>query len=375
MIGVDGQYIAWFNIAEKKDFIEEDSLLSFTIIEEAGNVLPTFELMFTQDDSKIIKYINEGNILGFTFGKSLESAQYTTRLRITSKNIVRQGSKYQITITGLTNTLDYVASCKVRQFAGMSGVAAIKSVCSEYFSMVSNVSTSTDSQTWVQYNTPDKEFVNQLWMHSYIPRSFLAIGITIENKFILKDIIKAIKDKPKWTFISKDSKKANEIAIDGDYALQSDSGFINHWIGYGRTKELRNIDTGSDIQLSASPSPILATNSKLDRSDPGRRVAPFSLLNDNVHTNYWSAYYQNMMYLTLMNSIRVVLSYSNQFVDMSVLDLVMFEERDSEDIMLNEQLSGLYFITKIVRTYTKKKLIVTCELNRESFGSIRGEFK
>ena len=71
MFSVDNQYLVSFSLEGTtvlKDFIEEEDLLKFTIIEEAGNVLPSFELIFKLRKSSIISYLNEGNVVKFQFG-------------------------------------------------------------------------------------------------------------------------------------------------------------------------------------------------------------------------------------------------------------------------------------------------------------------
>ena len=72
MIGVEGQYIFRFSIGEFEDFISNDDLVYFNLIEEAGNVLPTFELTFTSANEKLLSTLNEGNILQVSFGRELD---------------------------------------------------------------------------------------------------------------------------------------------------------------------------------------------------------------------------------------------------------------------------------------------------------------
>ena len=82
MIGVEGQYLFRFDIADRTDFISESNQGMLTIIEEAGNYLPTFNLSFKCQDDSIIPLLNERNELNITFGRTLED-MYQSKLAVT----------------------------------------------------------------------------------------------------------------------------------------------------------------------------------------------------------------------------------------------------------------------------------------------------
>lgn len=380
MIRVKGQYVVSFAITggiEKKDFIAEEDLLKFTMIEEAGNALPSFELMFKTRDSKILTYFNEGNLIKYQFGVD-EEKMNDCPLRILRKEFKKLGQhEIVIRLVGLYDAVEYITNCNIVDYSNKSGIEVIDKIAGNYFLKDFNVTSSSDSQTWLQYNIPDKRFLNNVWMHSYIENSFIATGITTEGKFILKDIVKDIKEKqsnPVWRFVQNVNNEDKDIIYEGDFAVESQSGFINQWLGYGRKKSLRTIETAEDILLENEFTPLLATTDTLDRySNVNDRIAEFGLLNDNVHENYWKAYYQNITNLALFSTVAVTLSYSKRIIpEMKVLDLVMFKDEETEELLEAEEDSGLYYITKISRTIANKQLVTLVELSREALGKLIG---
>ncbi len=382
MIGVEGRYTVRFNIGGEEDFLAEEDLGKFVIIEEAGNVLPTWEVEFTLRDDKILELFNEGNILQYTFGEDLDS-QKDVELRILKKTIAKVGkTQYTIYLAGIFNALEYVSNCQIRSFTGKSGVEVIQTVVAENFGarLEFNTNTSSDNQTWIQPNVPNKRFVNDVWMHSYTPASFIAVGISSDGTFILKDIMKETVNEPAWNFILAESdtdKNTKDVVCDGDYYVMAQSGFINHWLAYGRTQSIRVVEAAIDSTFTPELQALTPIGGQLDRSVVvTKRVADFGLLNDNVHDKYWEAYYTNLSYLALFSSTKVVVSYPREMKkDMKVLDLVMFGDERVKDEKLNSEYSGLYFITKISRIIENRQFVTVVELGREAMGSLQGDLR
>lgn len=380
MIKVQGQYLVSFAITggiEKKDFIAEEDLLKFTLIEEAGNSLPSFELVFKTRDSKILKYFNEGNLIKYQFGVD-EDKLNDCPLRVLKKEFKKLGQgEVVIRLVGLYDALEYVTNCKIMDYSDKSGIEVIDEVAGNYFLKNFNVTSSSDSQTWLQHNIPDKKFINDVWMHSYIDNSFIAIGITSEGEFILKDIKKDLAEKngePIWRFVQNVNNEEKDITYEGDFSIDSQSGFINHWLGYGRKKSIRVLENAEDSLLESEFNPLLAITNSLDRySNVNSRVAEFGLLNDNVHENYWKAYYQNLTNLSIFSTITTTLSYSKRLLpNMKVLDLVMFKDEETEEFLEAEEDSGLYYITKISRTIANRQLVTLVDLSREALDNLIG---
>lgn len=375
MIGVDGQYLFIFTLADKDDFIQEDALETFLLVEEAGNVLPTFELIFTTKDEKILRYINEGNKLKVSFGRSKDDL-LDGEFSISSSIVSRQGSsKYRITLKGLYAALPYVAVGRKTIYSGLSGIEVINQIAGTYFTRDFSINSSSDSQNWVQHNIPDKKFVNDVWMHSYIPNSFIGVGISSDGRFILKDMKALVSQDSKFRFTTKVSSD-KDIYYDGDYFVQSSSGFVNHWLGYGRQKHVYNIEDGTESDILENSQTLLALSRTLSRtSSISKRIAEAGLLSDNVHGNYWKAFLTNLQYLALFSSCQLSLSFHNRFEGIKVLDLVMFNEEELEQDQATEHYSGKYFVSKVARSISNRQFATTIQLCRESFGNTQGELR
>lgn len=382
MITVSGQYILKFKVGEYEDFLNEYDLQQFTLVEEAGNVLPAFEIVFTLGVKEILSYLNEGNILEVAFGVT-DLDMINVRLMILHRQIGRVGEGlYAVKLTGLYYTLAYLNESRVQITSAMSGVEAVQAAVARHFKKTDfNITKSQDSQKWIQANESDKSFVNKTWMHSFVANSFLCVGITSEGVFRLIDFKKAASgglDSYAWKFVGRDSdpKELREITYDGDYIFESETGFMNYWQGYGREQALLNLDTGATSTISPTLAPILAQVKYLDRyAEAGSRAAEMGLLGENVHANYHKAFLQNLTNLALFSCTKVELSYSNVFKRTSVLDMVLLLEPDiGNPQQSSEQPSGKYIITRVSRTISNKVLTTWVRLNREAMHDLKGVF-
>lgn len=378
MIGVDGQYIFKFKIGDIDDFIREEDLEIFKIIEEAGNALPTFTLHFLTDSELVLSQLHEGNDLQVSFGPSLNDLT-DAKLVVTTMGPTRSGdSKRHVSVNGMYSALKYLSADKMSMTAKMSGIEALKSVVSKHFSTQGtfNVQASNDKQNWVQSNIPDRLFVNECWMHSDIPNSFLACGISMDGKFILKDIKADLKTPFKWRF-TNDGNEVNDVAYHGDFGINVDHGFVNNWVGYPREKPIYNLVTGETTTISEQAKPIVALTQEIaKRAEIEKRHAVAGVINDNVHPNFWQAYLRNVINLVSFGAVDLVLSYDGQYIPMRVLDQVMFKEDSiaNQKVESAEFHSGIYYINRIARTLQNRQFVTTVVISRESLNQVKGDF-
>jgi hypothetical protein len=375
MIGIKGQYLFSFDISGKRNFITENDLQLFKIVEEAGNVLPTFELIFTLEDQSVLRYLNEGNPLNTAMGED-NLAMTNIDLRILNKLITRIAQrKYLVRLTGVYDAMRYYTDCKMSITEQISGVEAIINVVGNYFKVDSNITKSQDKQHWIQNNIPDKSFVNKAWMHSWLGgSSFPAVGITSDGIFVLRDVKKLAKEDYAWKFISGDSMKKDELIFD-QYKVESNTGLINVWTGYEREREVLNLDAGSEKSVKPTLDTVLALSKDLDRmSDIGTRTSEFGVVNANVHPNYWLAYQQNLSYLSVFGSTKIVLQFSSKYADVRVLDLVLLRDIDLEMKQAEGYYSGSYLVSRVTRVLENKNFVTMVHLNREALGELQGSF-
>lgn len=385
MIGVSGQYVFMFSIKQgntivRSDFIQEGELRTCTIIEEAGNTLPQFELMFDTQDKDVLPFLNEGNDIDIAFGRSnINEELVTSKFTILRSNYNRIGeSKYSVYINGLYSAIKYLCEDKIAQYANLSGVEAIKQVVEEHLTFESNITQSRDSQTWLRPNTSAKRFVNDTWMHSYLPNSFIGIGIDSTGKFILKDMklnANTFAEKSNFSFTT-DVKGENDILYDGDYVPESNTGFLNYWQGYGRERHTFGMETGIDVDVSTSPTGFLTNSDSFVRtSDIIKKSAEARFSNDNIHSKYWEAYQQNLQNLVLFSTHKNSVSFHREYKDIHVLDVVDFSDVELNDQSRAGMSAGKYFVSKVSRNVSHKNFVTTVQLCRESVTDVQGKLR
>lgn len=377
MIGIGGQYIFKFSIGNKEDFIDPHSFKYFLITEESGNALPTWEINFTTTDSKLLAVFNEGNDFKISFGRTLESLKEAPLL-ITKRLINRIGSEIiSVTAFGIYSAMSYIANPIKFISDKKSGVAVLSNRAKKYFKIDSNISSSSDSQYWIQPNITDKAFIDHLWLHSYLPDSFLGTAICYDGTFRIRDIKKAVQEDFKFRFTNRIEDEKKDIEYTGDYLLKSETGFINCWMGYGRKKLIHTFEDDSQSIHSESIKPLIALTKKLNRRRGiENKVTLTGVHNENTHSNYWPAALRNTMGLTVFSSEKNTLSFSNRLEEIHPLDIVLFQDEDNvEKRHSMEYQSGLYIVGAVGVSISNNDLITTVDLYRESFNAIEGELQ
>lgn len=382
MIDIKGQVLFKFSVGTKVDFLDAEELEEFVMIEECGNVLPTYELTFTTKDDTIFKLLNEGNDLEVSFGKDRDSLKDVV-LFISSLESGRIGNnKRIINIKGMLSYLDYINNPIISISEAKTGIEVLETVVGSHFAKTEfNISKSDDTpMKWVQPNISNKVFANNLWLHSYSANSFYATGITSEGTFVCKDIKADLKrgfgNKYDVKFTQR-PKGSKDFTYDGDPVLKSNAGFMNNWYGYGRNKQILTIEDGSEEIFSPELQPMIAQTQKLARrAELEARNSILGLHNENTHPMYWQAYLSNISHLAVFSSIKLHLSVTNRYVPAQILDLAMYVDDEIEnDTQSAEYQSGLYYITKLARNISSKQISTLFTLSRESFNAIRGDLK
>ena len=377
MIEVKGNYVFKFNLGDKKDFLPEEDFVEFVMVEQAGNVLPTFELHFASDDEHILKLLNEGTDLEVSYGKENDDLTDVKLMPIKVESGKTGNEKSTYSVAGLLSRVGYLTNPGMQIITAKSGIAALKTVVGAHFKTDFNSTSSFDTQNWVQHNVSDKIFANNLWLHSYNPTSFFMCGISVENggTFVCKDLLLSLASIPLVRF-TQNPLTAQDFAYDGDPAIISNTGFMNNWAGYGREKNVLDLDAGSEELVSEELRPLLALSSKLTRrADLEARQEANGIVNSNVHSNYWRAKLKNLQNLAVFSSVGIRLSVTNEWVPVRILDIINFKGTSPVGIMSSEYESGLYVVTKVARTIARRQVSTVVSFTRECFNSLKGDLK
>lgn len=381
-IGVKGQYTLKFSVAgndKLKDFIKEPDLITFKLIEEAGNLLPIYELVFYSSSEDIFNVLHEGNDLDCTMGKD-DNDKFTCKLTITTSTSSKSGvEKRVIRVTGLYSVLSYVTNSKMFISDNKSAVEVLTDKAIESFgskNIISNIEKSHDKQRWIQPNSSDKTFLNELWLHANLPNSFLAIGVSSDGKFIIKDMLKDIQGDDKtlmWRFVTDSNyKDKRDIVYNGDAVIETNTGFVNSWMGYGRELYAVDLDTSFDSKVLELPSPMIAMSSRMaKRIEIDKKFASMGFQNENTHESYWQSYMHNLTSLASFQNIKITFTFQSQFKFVRILDKVYFKENSNTGSGSSEYSSGIYYVTKVSRNITNRMFSTTIVLNREALNAVK----
>lgn len=379
-IGISNQYYLQFDIdnstdTDYSDFIDQEDLLSFTLIEETGNVLPTFELNFVTDDETILPLLNDGNDLEIKIGQSYNN-NISVALTVSKLTSIPQGSSRRlVTAVGTLSAIPYANQSQLQITAVQSGIEALIATAKKTFTMdkFSNVTSSLDSQRWIQPNQSDRAFINDIWLHSNLQPSFPAIGITSSNTFIIKDIKKDLLNSYRWRFTPDLQDATTDIYYDGDPVITMSTGFINSWTGYGKLKRQYNADTAVDQDIQTIPAPVMALTQQLAyRTGMQYKFDGIGVINGNTDANYWQTYLYNLTYLSLFGAVSLTLSFTNQYYPIQILDQVMYKDKSvsSSTGSTSEFNMGKYYVTRVARTVGTKELNTVVTLSRESLNRV-----
>lgn len=382
-IGIQGQYYLQFDINNSTstdyiDFIDEEDLLSFTLIEEAGNVLPTFELNFVSDDEDIFSLLNDGNDLEIKIGQSYNNSVSIALAGLKFSSIPQGSDRRLITVVGTLSAILYANQSNLEITPIQSGIEAIIATAKRTFTIdkFSNVTASLDSQSWIQPNQSDRAFINAVWLHSNLQPSFPALGITSLNTFIIKDIKKDLMTPYRWKFTPFPVNSATDIYYDGDPVITSSTGFINSWTGYGKLKRQYNADTAVDMDIQTIPTPVMALTNELSyRTGMQYKFDGIGVVNGNTDPNYWQTYLYNLTYLSLFGSLCLNLSFTNQYYPIQILDQVMYKDKSvsSSTSATSSFNTGKYYVTKVARTVGNKSFNTVVTLARESINRVTNQ--
>lgn len=377
MISVKNQFYFSISLDNFKDFILPENLSFFSVTEQAGNILPYFELEFYTKEKKLYSRLHDGKTLRIQFGKSSDDYEEMEVYPVKFP-VERYGTNaLKISLKGFLAKANFLNQPRVSIYPQKSGVEVVKSVVSKHFTPIFNVEKSLDKMNWIQYNVSDRNFIFDTLMHSYTKSSFIACAITADSKFILKDIKEELKlkaNKYDW-ILSNSAKGDNVLPVSSEYTPFSQTGLINSISGYGRELSLYNIETGAYQKEYDKPSVIMALSSSIAKNaDVEKRFCGSQLQNKNVHEFYWKAYQQNLIGLSSIGAIRIDVPTVNKYEKVKPLDIVMFKDPDIDNpLIASEYTSGIYIVSKVTKFIENNQCKLRLEICRESFNQVKND--
>jgi hypothetical protein len=351
---------------EGQDIVDTETLNKFVVIEEAGNYLPTFELDFVTQDLDLLKKIKETTPIKAIFGTE-GSESLTTEFVILEKEFSKSGNSYKVNLKGIYNASSYLYDPKIASYDDFS-VNVIRQVVGRTFKEVDFTKKITkDKQVWIQYNIPDRKFVSEVWLHSYLSEDdFLLIGITSFGKFKCLSFKDILQRKPWKAYgIHRETLSDREFLYEGDITIQSKTGFINKLVS---SKEVIQYDIlNNQYQTEILQfKPLLGLTTDLDASLQTKLKSYYKKDDDNVHQQFFRAYERNLAYLLLLSRTEVELSYTAKFYPHEVLDPVYVIDTHPRTKGFEDLYAGLYIISKVVRIFANKSMRTSLTLVRDT---------
>lgn len=380
MIGIKGQWFLQLSLGDKKSFIAPQDLINFEIASKLGLYLPEFILIFRTIDDEITTLLNEGNKLKVTMG--LDSDHSFTSEFIILKTLKEEQGSNQILIEchGLLNHLKFLDN-KISTSEKISGVEEVLNQMKMFFADIdTNIEKSQDKQNWIKFNISSRQHVSNVLLHSWVEGSWLSCGIDMDGVFILRDIMKKIRDKGSdkydWRF-TKNPADERDIYYSKIGQMINDSGFVNAFAGYDRTQLVNDFASGEQSVIQSSSEPLLSQAEKLMRDkEVERRNMELVIKSNNLHDKYYEAFMKNLTQMSLFGTVTFPIVFENEYVPLKLLDLVMYSATSKKDSkFFNEPDSGLYFITKIIRIQRNNSFGTKVFLSREAVNSSTGALK
>ena len=380
MLELRGQYIFDLVVADYHDFLQSSDLIEFTLIEETGNCLPSFDLKFQFTIDDLRSYLVENNPLLVKFGVSRDDME-DIPLVIFSKDVYRiDNTRWRADISGFYNATGFLSGDKITSYSnkgvGIPATSALQTCVGKYFSFDTNITKSSDRQVWLQEEETDRSFTCKAWLHSYLPNSFPSVAITADGRYLYRDMMKAFAQRPAYTFVNYNSSNSNYLTYSGKLESESDIGFFNDYAGYGKSKRVYNMITGQTEDISVNLKPVLALTDNLEKNSLVQGSQDLDChINDNVDPHYWSAYFNNVNNLMFFSSVKLRATFKGKMIDVSPLDIITVMDKGNTGA--NEgYYSGKYIVDKVVRSIQGFDVFSTfVTLSRESFNEIRDKQK
>lgn len=362
-IGVKGQWEYTFSIGGNSDIVTSKNFQLFSVVEEVGNLVPTFKLAFETHDPNILDYMYEANTLESAYGDGYGIfAMPPQSWSISKRKVMRSGeSKYAVYLAGVLNKVNFLTQQNIYITDKISSVEAIQEIASKHFEVVSTVKTS-DHQHWIQHNLSDRRFIEDISKHVHLPDSFLLTYISIFSKFFMMNGSEAFEQEPFYT-LTYNPRSDLDLPYSSDYDYNSRTGFLGSWLGRDRSRILFKAEEGLSEPTDISFEPYVV---KDERSKTlGYRHAIDRLLTENHHENYHVSDYANLAGLAYSsNNSMLVNITSNRLDGIQPLDTVKFydDELDSLKSRHANATAGNWLVTKMkvdvsVRHYMKSLVI------------------
>jgi len=325
-----------------------DLFQSLVIEQHSGGILPSFELVLSLPDTKIMKEFKINKLITIGFGKTdAELRYYKFRLVNFSSTLVDDNG-FTIFLSGVSDVLDYIFNTKIEVFdnkasyqALQGGVTLDKKI--EY----------TDSciQHWIKYNISEKQFVEDVLERTYIPNSYPIFGLNIEKKLLVYDAKKQFAKGPKVTFKHQDVQSDTIVGFES-MSIESNN-VLQNFMSSG--KELISLEPKNWKRITHKTD-LKSLNGKNYYDKKLNTKYATEIDSYNTHPMYFDAKVTNYAKWNQLQMYKVNLVVVNQFVTndiLTILDPVKLVNHSGQHQY--DELGGKYLVESIIYKISRER--------------------
>lgn len=376
-MGIEGQWKLELGLEYKGSPVSDNELAAivpsdlkeFYIIEETGNNLPTYSIGFLSSD-RWKRYWNENSHLKIAMSTGTTNKKVVdTKVAILSKDARDIGNgKFHYSSQGVyVGDKNATVMCQtpyIQTLGPSTGTDCLEACAKKFFSKVTNNASSTGKHPWFQGHQSYKKVMDHVVQHSFIDKSFVTIGITMNGEYIIIDTAKKCSGQEDWTIGGSGDK---DIPLLHPPTLMSRSGALNTFGGYGLDLPIISAEHGIrtnysvDIQLNMTGKKSPETGNVQRRT-----LAPVYFSGSNMDSGFVKApvnynYGQMLLSMELLEMTSVALD-----CEVKVCDLLKVLDIGSGDNRANQDSSGKYLVGKVVRGIVDGMALLTVQATRES---------
>ena len=361
--GVDGHYIIQMNLTSSTA-VSITEFLSFNLIEETSNLLPSFEISFIAGGGLEEEW-NERTPIPLVLSTSTTSSEkLETTLQLVHPNIVDAGQGLKCySATGTFYAPAFLQTPHLNTVSSCNGTDVLKEIGSKYFKVDKRCS-SQEQQPWYQTNTTDKKFLDYVMSRCYIKDSFVYCGITSSGEYIICDPVQESGNSAKYTL--SEAPGQGEFGLLATPRFNSKSGFMNSIGGYGMDTPIISQDSGVRTVHRPGIKFNFVENDHSRIDNVQRRTTPpvkVSMSSDPKSTMGYSNFNTGTALLSMESAEVAVLS---NYFPIKIFDIVELKTPELRDPGLNINFSGKYMVTKVARTIQKGLFLTHVSLSRDA---------
>lgn len=363
MLGLENEYLFDIYVKNQPSIFTVNDLIGFTIVEKYGFAIPYWEVIFTLKRPEYEKYLHKGNILCMKIGKHANTLQ-DVELEIEKVYQNPSQDRYKtMTIRGFLNVRDYLTTPHKDKYVKSSSKAAIIKAATRNFNVYTNIkSDTTDIMDWSQPNCSDFRFLQKTWVHGDYKNNFVVTGIDMSSTFHLINLHKKMKYfDAKYTFTNSQPENALQYQILNDYYIANNTTMNNLFSSKLSGLHVYDEATGVTSTIRHNGSQLLAEGSSTNMV--GTSAYPKVVKTYEMHSTYWQSYLTNMQNIFLNTSVNLWVTIQDRYIDIKPCEVVscMLKEQTAQS---SENLSGIYFVNKIVRNISGRKFTTNILLSR-----------